>query len=89
MHPCAKAVQALDSAGHTYERKLVRGGVIKVWTLPARGRDRAEIEQLSGQRGVPILVLDGGEVISGSAAIAAWAGDNAPAAAAPVSAEPT
>ena len=82
MHPCAKAVKALDDAGHTYERKRVKGGVIRFWTIPSRGRDRAEIEQLSGQRGVPILVLDGGEVVTGSAAIAAWAGHNAPAPAA-------
>jgi glutathione S-transferase len=54
--------------------------VIKFWTLPNRARDRAEIEQLSGQRGVPILVLDGGEVVTGSAAIVEWAGANSPAA---------
>jgi glutathione S-transferase len=77
-HPCAKAMKALDEAGHTYEWKTVKGGAIKIWTLPSRARDRAEIEKLSGQRSVPILVLDGGEVITGSGAIVRWAADSAP-----------
>ena len=72
-HPCGRAAKALDEAGHTYEMKQVKGGVMKLWTLPSRARDRAEIERLSGQRGVPILVLDGGEVITGSGNIVTWA----------------
>jgi hypothetical protein len=40
------------------------------------------VEQLSGQRGVPILVLDSGEVIAGSGHIASWARTNEPALAA-------
>jgi glutathione S-transferase len=78
-HPCGKAAKALDDAGHSYEHKMVKGGTLKLWTLPARARDRAEIEQLSGQRGVPILVLDDGEVVTGSGAIVGWARANAPA----------
>jgi glutathione S-transferase len=78
-HPCIKALNALDEAGHTYEQKYVDGGVLKLWTLPNRGRDRAEVEQLSGQRSVPILVLDGGEVITGSGKIVEWAKQNSPA----------
>ena len=80
-HPCGKAAVALDKAGHSYEHKKVKGGTLKVWTWPARARDRAEIEQLSGQRGVPILVLDDGSVIAGSGEIVTWAHENAPAAA--------
>jgi glutathione S-transferase len=80
-HPCGKAALALDQAGHTYEWKKVKGGIMKFWTWPSRARDRAEIEELSGQRAVPILVLDDGEVISGSDAIARWAQDNQPASA--------
>lgn len=38
----------------------------------SRARDRAEVERLSGQRAVPILVLDGGEVVVGSGAIVRW-----------------
>jgi glutathione S-transferase len=42
-----------------------------------RASDRAEIEKLSGQRAVPILVLDDGEVVTGSGRIVAWAKDRA------------
>jgi glutathione S-transferase len=72
-HPCGRAAKALDQAGHPYEWKKVRGGALKMWTWPSRARDRAEVEQLSGQRGVPILVLDDGEVIAGSGEIVRWA----------------
>jgi glutathione S-transferase len=79
-HPCGRAARALDDAGHAYELKQVKGGVMKVWTLPNRARDRAEIERLSGQRAVPILVLDDGEVVTGSGAIVSWARENSPSA---------
>jgi glutathione S-transferase len=72
-HPCGRAAKALDDAGHTYQLKQVKGGTMKLWTLRNRARDRAEIERLSGQRAVPILVLDDGSVVTGSATIAAWA----------------
>ena len=81
-HPCGRAARALDDAGHSYEWKKVKGGRLKLWTLPSRARDRAEIERLSGQRSVPILVLDDGEVVTGSDAIARWAQENAPQSAA-------
>ncbi len=71
-HPCGRAAKALDDRGHGYEMKKVRGGTLKLWTWPSRARDRAEVEQLSGQRSVPILVLDDGEVITGSGAIMDW-----------------
>lgn len=80
-HPCGKAAKALDSAGHPYEVKQVKGGLLRFWTLPSRARDRAEIERLSGQRGVPILVLDDGSVVTGSGAIVKWAQNNSPSAA--------
>ncbi len=75
-HPCGRAAVALDRAGHTYELRKVKGGTLKLWTWPSRGRDRAEIEQLSGQRSVPILVLDDGSVITGSGEISRWAGEH-------------
>jgi glutathione S-transferase len=78
-HPCGKAAVALDKAGYTYEHKKVRGGTLKLWTLPSRPQDRAEVQELSGQRGVPILVLDDGAVITGSGEIVKWARENAPA----------
>jgi glutathione S-transferase len=80
-HPCGRAAKALDDNGHSYEIKTVKGGTLRVWTWPSRGRDRAEVEELSGQRSVPILVLDSGEVVSGSGHIVDWALTNQPAAA--------
>lgn len=77
-HPCGRAAKALDEAGHSYEWKTVKGGTLKLWTWPKRASDRAEIERLSGQRSVPILVLDEREVITGSDAIVRWAQANAP-----------
>jgi len=79
-HPCVRAAKALDAAGHSYDWKKVKGGTLKLWTWPSRARDRAEIETLSGQRGVPILVLDDGDVVAGSGKIVEWAKDHPPAA---------
>jgi glutathione S-transferase len=72
-HPCAKAGKALDAAGYEYEIKTVSGYRAGFWTWGTRGKDREEIKRLSGTNEVPILVLDGGEVISGSGTIARWA----------------
>lgn len=72
-HPCGRAATALDEAGHRYEHRTVKGESLKIWTWPKRAADRAEIERLSGQRAVPLLVLDDGSVVTGSGAIAAWA----------------
>jgi glutathione S-transferase len=75
-HPCARAGKALDEAGYEYELRTVKGYRFVPWTRPSRKEDRAEIKRLSGTNEVPILVLDGGEVISGSGAIARWARDH-------------
>jgi glutathione S-transferase len=72
-HPCAKAGKALDAAGYEYELKTVGGYRLAAWTWGSRGEDRAEVKRLSGTSEVPILVLDDGQVISGSGAIARWA----------------
>ena len=72
-HPCGRAAKALDDAGLSYEHRQVKGGTFKLWTLPKRASDRAEIEELSGQRAVPILVLDDGSVVTGSGSIVEWA----------------
>jgi glutathione S-transferase len=74
LHPCAKAARALDEAGHSYEIKTVPGYKLLFWTRGGDARD--EVKRLSGQSDVPILVLDDGEVISGSGTIAAWAGSH-------------
>lgn len=72
-HPCAKAGHALDAAGYEYEIKTVKGYRAMFWTWGSRKEDRAEVRKLSGTDEVPILVLDDGEVISGSGSIAKWA----------------
>lgn len=76
LHPCARAGKALDAAGYRYELKTVRGYRMAAWTWGSRGSDRAEVRRLSGTNEVPILVLDDGEVISGSGAIARWANEH-------------
>lgn len=73
MHPCAKAGKALDEAGYEYEIRTVKGYRMMFWTWGRRKEQRAEVRRLSGRDEVPILVLDDGEVVSGSGEIAAWA----------------
>lgn len=76
VHPCAKAGKALDAAGHTYELKVVGGYRLVPTTWGSRDEERAEVRRLSGANEVPILILDDGEVISGSGTIARWADEN-------------
>ncbi|MFI5027967.1 MAG: glutathione S-transferase N-terminal domain-containing protein [Solirubrobacterales bacterium] len=75
-HPCGKAAKALDRAGYRYEIKVVGGYRLIPWTWGNRDEDRAEVKRLSGTNEVPILVLDDGEVISGSGTIARWASEH-------------
>ena len=72
-HPCGRAAKALDKAGYTYEMKVVGGYRLMPWTWGSRDEERAEVKELSGTNEVPILVLDDGEVVSGSGTIARWA----------------
>ena len=72
-HPCGRAGKALDDAGYEYELKIVGGYRLAIWTWGSRNEDRDEVKRLSGTNEVPILVLDDGEVISGSSTIARWA----------------
>ena len=72
-HACRTALQALLDAGHGPE-------VIKVYGLGVGPRlfqwatsGRRKVEGLSGQRVVPVLVTDDGEVITESARIVEWA----------------
>src|ERR1700753_2226495 len=58
---------------YTCGQKTVGGYRLALWTWGSRKKDRAEIRELSGTDEVPILVLDDGEVISGSCTIAKWA----------------
>ena len=69
-HPCGVAAEALDRAGQSYEVSVV-GGFKKI-PLSRRGR-RNEIRALTGQDDVPVLVLDDGTTVQGTAAIVDWA----------------
>ena len=71
-HPCGRAYHALKEAGHDPE-------VIKSYGLGIfpgifnRTSGRREVKRLTGSYMVPVLVTDGGEVISDSSNIVAWA----------------
>ena len=75
-HPCRTAHQALLAAGHDPEVIKVRGlGVgprLFQWTTDGR----REVEKLSGQKVVPVLVTDEDDVIVESAPIVEWAEAN-------------
>jgi glutathione S-transferase len=88
-HPCGKAGKALDNAGYSYELKVVGSYRLLPWTRGNRDEERAEVKALSGTNEVPILVLDDGEVISGSGTIARWAREHPLARAAAKSAAAT
>ena len=51
--PCGKAARALRRSGLEYEQQRVA----------LRKRDRDEIGRLTGQRHVPVLVLDGEAIV--------------------------
>ncbi len=70
-HPCSNAHKALTAAGHDPEVIKVRGlgvGPIKLWT-----DGRREVEKLTGQPVVPVLVTDEGETVTDSKRIITWA----------------
>ena len=68
-HPCKVAHDALRAAGHAPEVERVYG----FRSLPDVTPGRREVRRLTGDSAVPVLVLDDGEVVKGSEAIAAWA----------------
>ena len=71
-HPCRNAYQALQDAGHDPELVKSYG----LGALPAVTSGRNEVQRLTGQKWVPVLVLDDGEVIQDSKEIVAWAQEN-------------
>ena len=79
-HPCHNAYEALREAGHDPEVVKVRGLGIGPRFMHVTTDGRREVEQLTGQRMVPVLVTDTGEAITESKRIVAWAREN-PAAA--------
>ena len=71
-HPCKRAHDALEEAGHSPEVVRTYG----LGQLPDFTRGRKEVKRLTGESWVPVLVLDDGEVIRDSDRIVAWARDN-------------
>jgi glutathione S-transferase len=70
-HPCRNAYLALRDAGYDPEVIKVQGLGVGPLKLDTEGR--REVERISGQKVVPVLVTDGGEVINDSQRIKAWA----------------
>jgi Glutathione S-transferase, N-terminal domain len=75
-HPCHNAYQALIMAGHEPEVVKVRGLGIGPPFLHLMTEGRREVERISGQRAVPVLVTDAGDVIADSHRIIEWAESN-------------
>ena len=74
-HPCANAYHALRDAG--YEPEVVKAYGLGV--LPSvfnQTSGRREVQELTGNRMVPTLVLDDGTVIDDSKPIVEWARAN-------------
>ena len=72
-HPCHHAHSALREAGYEPEVELVRGLGVGPRFLHWMTEGRKRVERLTGQRSVPVLVTDSGDVICGSEEIVSWA----------------
>jgi hypothetical protein len=72
-HPCHNAYQALRMAGHDPEVIKVRGLGVGPRFLQWKTDGRREVERISGQPAVPVLVTDDGEVVTDSRRIVEWA----------------
>lgn len=68
-HPCKRAHDGLREAGHEPEVVRTYGFAF----LPDVTRGRRHVKRLTGESFVPVLVLDDGGVVTGSAEISAWA----------------
>jgi len=75
-HPCHNAHKALVEAGHDPEVVKVRGLGIGPRFLHQMTDGRREVERISGQRAVPVLVTDDGSVVAGARRIIDWAEQN-------------
>jgi hypothetical protein len=71
-HPCKRAFDALHEAGHSPHVEKVYG----FGFLPDVTSGRREVKRLTGQSFVPVMVLDDGDVVTGSDDIVAWARAN-------------
>ena len=75
-HPCANAYNALREAGHDPEVVKVHGLGVGPSLFHWVTDGRREVERISGQRGVPVLVTDSEQVITDSKRIVEWAEAN-------------
>ena len=75
-HPCANAYNALREAGHDPEVVKVHGLGIGPKMLNVMTDGRREVEELTGQRMVPVLLTDDGSTINDSKQIVEWAEQN-------------
>ena|SRR5687767_1578138 len=75
-HPCHNAHAALKDAGYDPEVVKVRGLGIGPKFMHVMTDGRREVEKLSGQPAVPVLVTDSGEVVADSQKIVDWAEKN-------------
>jgi hypothetical protein len=78
-HACRTAHQALRAAGYVPELIKVRGLGVGPKLIQWTTNGRCEVEELSGQKVVPVLLTDAGEAIVESQAIVAWADAHAKA----------
>ena len=74
-HPCRNAYHALKEAGHDPEVVKTYGTGLLPEGLNAKA-GRGPVVEKTGQKWVPVLVLDDGEVIQDSKKIVAWAKKN-------------
>lgn len=71
-HPCGDAHHALREAGH--DPTVVKAyGLSRLPRVFNRTAGRREVERLTGDLTVPVLVTDDGQVIRESSRIVAWA----------------
>jgi hypothetical protein len=75
-HPCGNAHRALREAGHEPEVVKSYGVGLLPDAIFNRTRGRQEAKALTGTSTVPVLVTDGGEVVTESARIVEWARRN-------------
>ena len=81
-HPCHNAYRAVKDAGYDPEVIKVQGLGMGPSFMHVMTDGRREVERLTGQRAVPVLVTDDGEVINDSQRIVEWARAHPAAAAA-------
>ena len=75
LHPCRKAHEALDEAGHSYTTEVFDKN--RPMGLFTKGK-RPQLEEMTGQEKLPVLELPDGEFVTGSGDIVDWAKSNAP-----------